>query len=121
MFFKDKFELFSKIDKVVDTDNKNELTMIIQHIYYMKNFGKLCKYNLTDDEIYNLENRFGLFLNNYRKYERDINDELSKLNEKFEINKFLNLLDYINSCNGYFDDKYDKLLMNNIKTKLRNK
>ena len=91
MYFKDKSELFARIDKVVDTNNKNELTMIIQHIYYMKNFGKLCKYNLTDDEVYGLENRFGLFLNDYRKYERNINDELSKLNEKFEINKFLNL------------------------------
>ena len=118
MNFNTKEDLLNHINSV---NNIREINTIIDKLYYFKRTGKLCKYNLTDDELNNIEEKFGIYLKDYRNYELNINDELNNILIDPTIFKYFSILNYINERKEYLENKYDKILLLNIKNILISK
>lgn len=119
MMFSTKTELISLVQSI-SIDDKNKVNDIVNHLYYMKRTGKLCKYNLSNDEINMLEDKLKIYLKDYHDYEKNINQELQNLNNNPNRMKFFEIIYYITECGDYFDGKYDVNLVNSIRSKLLN-
>ena len=118
MLFATKIELFLFVQSITIND-KSKVNEIINHLYYMKRVGKLCKYNLSDDELNILEDKFKIYLKDHHNYEKNINLELQNLNNYPNHIKFFEIINYIKDCKDYFNDKYDINLIDSIHSKLK--
>jgi hypothetical protein len=118
MSFNTKDDLLNYVN---NANSINEINTIVDKLYFFKRTGRLCKYNLTNEEINFIEQKFGVYLKDYHNFELNINDELNNILKDPTLSKYFNIVNYINERKEYLKNKYDEDLLLKIKNILISK